>query len=361
MKSFISYSFLAAVAATSLALGETAVTIPVGYTTTVCPANSDTIVGLPLRQSAAATGALSSAPTISGSTAVLSASSASYTPSAYVGSYYVKFKSGSSAGKWFPVTANTATSLTVDLNGDTLAATSLDTFEVLKFWTLAELFNPATATTDATTTPHAIVASLTNLTGGRRTQVLIPNLVAAGTNIAPATNYYIHDSVWKKAGAGDTSFNNDQLWPDSYFIIRNPSSVTAATKYVSAGEVELNPFTVSLGTRAAGQQDNFVGIPRPVDVTLDALALGGTAAFTSSTSTLTGGRRDQLLVFNNAAVAQNKAPVTNYYFHDGIWKKAGGGDSNFGSDVIPAGSGFIIRKYNDAAGVTTFWKNTASY
>lgn len=362
MKSILSYSLLAAAMAAGVASAQptTATTTPVGYTTISCLPGSDTIVSLPLRVSASAAGALTSVPSIGSEQAVLTVSGASF--GSFGGTHYVKFKNSAAAeGKWFPVISNTADALTVDLNGNSLSAAIGDKIEILKFWTLSELFDPATATTSATTTPHAIVASLGTLTSQRRTQLLIPNFSGVGINVAPSTNYYIHDSKWKKAGSGDESFNNDQLWPDSYFIIRHPTTVTASTKFVASGEVELNSMVVSLATRASGQQDNFVGLPRPVDVKLNDLGLGGTAAFVSSTSNLTGGRRDQLLVFNNGVASQNKAPSSNYYFHNGIWKRAGNGDADVGNEVIPAGAGFIIRKYANSAATTDSWSNGASY
>jgi uncharacterized protein (TIGR02597 family) len=101
-------------------------------------------------------------------------------------------------------------------------------------------------------------------------------------------------------------------------------------------------------------------LPRPVDTTLNNLNLGGTAAFVTSTSTLAAGRRDQLLVFSNASVGQNKAPATTYYYNGGIWKKNGAGNTDFGTDIIPAGVGFIIRKYT-GTGATANWDNTPAY
>jgi uncharacterized protein (TIGR02597 family) len=273
----------------------------------------------------------------------------------------VKFSTGTDAGKWFAITANDATTLTLDLNGDTLTAVAGNTLEVIKFWTLAELFDPAAATTDPLTTPNAIVASTSTLASGRRTEILIPNFAGVGTNLAPTTFYYVNAGIWKKSGAGNTSFNNDQLWPDSYFIIRNPVTVTTATKYTITGEVEMNAFAVGLGTQATIKQDNFIALPRPINVTFNQLGLGGTSAFVESTSTLASGRRDEVLTFDNAAAARNKAPSAFYYRHAGIWKKSGSGNTDVGTDVIPGGFGFIVRKYQSGTGSTQTWSNTPSY
>jgi uncharacterized protein (TIGR02597 family) len=345
------------------AQATTAYTTPVGYVSQTCAANSDTIVSTPLRQSATFSGAISGAPdttTVPGSAILALGGTAGLTANQFANTHYVKFSSGTGAGQWFSVTANTANSITINLNGATLSAVSTDRLDVLKFWTLNELFSPAASTGDPLTTGNAIVASTSTLAAGRRTQVLIPNLIGVGINLAPTTTYYVHSGLWKKVGSGNTDFGSDQLWPDTYFIIRNPSAVTSQTTYTIAGQVETNEFDVGLATQVAGSQDNFVGLPRPVDVSLNSLNLGGTSAFVSSTSTLAAGRRDQLLVFNNAAVGQNKAPATTYYFHSGIWKKVGSGNTDFGNDVIPAGSGFIIRKFT-GTGATENWNNTPSF
>jgi uncharacterized protein (TIGR02597 family) len=353
------YTLIALAASCGFASAQaTAYTTPVGYVSQPCLANSDTIVSVPLRISAAAAGALSVAPVVSGTSATLTLSGTpGFTANAFANTHYVKFKTGLDKGKWYVITANTADSLTVDLNGATTSAVATDQLEVIKFWTLNELFNPAQSTTDPATTGNAIVASLNQLASGRRTQVLLPNLTGVGTNLAPTTIYYINDGIWKKQGAGATNFGTDQLWPDTYFIIRHPAAVTAPTTYTAVGEVDIWNFNVTLGTQAAGRQDNFIGLPRPTDIALNALNLAGTPAFVSSTSQLAAGRRDELLVYNNTAAGLNKAPALIYYHHDGIWKKQGGGATDVGAEVIPAGAGFIIRKYQAAGGASSNWDN----
>ncbi|MBX3741326.1 MAG: TIGR02597 family protein [Akkermansiaceae bacterium] len=363
MKSILSYSLLAAAMAAGVAIGQTpttATTTPVGYTSISCLPGSDTIVGLPLRLSASAAGALTSAPSTSGSQAVLTVSGASF--GSFAGTHYVKFKESATAkGKWFPVASNTADTLTIDLNGVTLSAAIGDKIEVLKFWTLAELIDPSTATDNPATTPNAIVASSNIGPTGRKTEVLVPNFLATGINIAPSTVYFIHGGIWKKQGGVNNSFNNDQLWPDSYIIIRNPASIGSSTKFVVSGEVETGNFEVAVNTLAAGKQDNFVALPRPIDTKLKDLGLGGTAAFVSSDGIGPTQRKDELLVFNNAAAALNKSASAIYFYHAGIWKKQGGVNADFGDDVIPAGGGFILRKFQSGTGATATWNNAPSY
>lgn len=348
-------------------------TNPVGYMSITCPANSDTIVGLPLRQNAAFSGTISAAPdttTTPGSAILTLSGTPGLTPGAYAGSYYVKFAdttpvAAAGDGQWFSITANAASTITVTLNGGTIAADSGARLEVLKFWTLNELFNPALCTTSPSTTGNAIVASTSTTTFGRRTSLLFPDLTTNGINLAPSAIYYVHNSIWKRSGADpiDTDYGSTQLWPDMYLTIRHTSAVTASTTYTVTGEVEVGDFVIPLSTQAAAQQDNFIAVTRPVDVSLDNLNLGGTTAFVSSTSETTFGRRDQLMVFDNTLQLQNKAPSAIYFYHAGIWKKSGSlvASQNYGTDVIRAGAGFMIRKYQSGTGATVFWKNTNPY
>ncbi len=334
-----------------------------------CPPNSDTIVGLPLRQNAAFSGTLSADPdttTTPGSAILTLSGTPGLTVNAYANQYYVKFADttptpAAGDGQWFSITSNTAGSITVDLNGGSIAAVSGARLEVLKFWTLAELFNPAASTTDPLTTGNAIVASTSTTTFGRRTSVLFPDLATPGINLAASAIYYVHSGIWKKSGQGDTNYGSTQLWPDMYIVIRHPSAVTSSTVYTVTGEVEMGDFVIPLSTQASAQQDNFISITRPVDVSLNNLNLGGTSAFISSTSETTFGRRDQLMVFDNTQQAQNKSATAIYFYHNGIWKKSGFGSTDYGTDVIRAGAGFMIRKYQSGNGATVFWKNTNSY
>ena len=359
------YALILAAAASGYAMAATtAYTNPVGYVSQPCAANSDTIVGVPLRSAPVAAGALSVDPDIAttpGSAILTIAGTPGFTPSAFAAVDYVKFNSGAGAGQWFTVTANDATTITVNLNGGTIAAAAADTLEVIPFWTLASLIDPSTATTDPLTTTNAIVASTSTLAAGRRTQILIPDFVSAGTNLSPAVTYYIHGGIWKKNGDNNVSHNADQLWPDTYFIIRNPVAVTSGTTYTVSGSVEPYAINVPLLTQAAIAQDNFNALPRPIDTTLNALGLGGTSAFMASTSTLAAGRRDQLLVFPNATAALNKSPSATYYYNAGTWKLHGGGSTDYGTATIPAGAGFIIRKYQSGTGATATWTNPPSY
>jgi uncharacterized protein (TIGR02597 family) len=372
MKTYLSYSFILAAAACSLATGQTAYTTPVGYVSQTCLPASDTRVGLPLRQPTLAAAALTANPTIGATDAVLTVTGASF--GAFAGTHYVKMTSGTKLGSIYAITANTATTITIDRNGDTFSSVNGDQFAISKYWTLAELFPPASSTNSPATTGTAIVTSLNATAGQRRTQVLLPDSTTLGINLAPSGLYYILAAngttvlanQWRKQG-GIVDEGSTQIWPDDSFIIRNPASVTSATTFSLSGEVDMKAVTIQLNTRNGGataKQDNTVGLTRPVDVSLNNLNLGNTPAFVSSTNAVAANRRDELLVFNNGIASLNKSPSAIYYFNSGTippqWR-AQGGTTDAGSAVIPAGSAMIIRKFGTAGGVTSFWNNTPSY
>jgi uncharacterized protein (TIGR02597 family) len=360
MKSFIPYSLIAAALSCGFASAQTpttAYTTPVGYTSVTCLNASDTRVGTPLKAPTVAAAALTATPTN-----VLTVAGAAF--GTYAGNHYVKFTSGAAIGKVYAITANDATTITIDLAGDTQLAVSGDTFSVTAFWTLATLFDPALSTNDPLTTGNAIVSSAGATAATRRTEILLPDTVTAGINLASSASYYINAGIWKKAGSGATNFNAQQLWPDTSFIIRHPATVTSPTSYVCTGEVDMKSIVIPLATRVGGateKQDNAQALNRPVNVTLNQLNLGGTSAFVSSTGATAATRRDELLVYDNATAAINKSSSATYYFRGAIWQKAGGGVTDVGNDVIPAGAGILIRKYGTAGGETAFWLNTPTY
>jgi uncharacterized protein (TIGR02597 family) len=117
---------------------------------------------------------------------------------------------------------------------------------------------------------------------------------------------------------------------------------------------------IPLSTEAGSSQDNFVSMTRPVDVALNDTGLITSGAFQSSASIAS--ITDKLLVYDNTAVGINKAPISTYYYSNGAWRKFGDSVTNdHGSDVIPAGSGFVIRKAAVSGGPTSFWQNSPTY
>lgn len=335
---------------------------PIGFNKVTCLSNSDTIVGIPLHVEGSHTTKLAADPTTNPDGSVTLTVTATFTADAFP-RHFVKFVGASKDGCWYDITANDTRSITINLNGDNLAGVVAGgTLVVAEHWSLGTLFNPALSTTDPTTTGNAIVASTGYQAFQRRTEVLLPDLVGTGVNLAPTGKYYIASGHWRRSG-DPTYADMDGLMlnPDNYFIIRHPGSVTANTTFRSLGEVNTRNWTIALATLTDGQQDTFIALPRPVPLTLGELNLWQSGAFMVSTGVQAFQRRDVLLVFDNAAAAQNKAPIATYYHNGSNWLKVNDGTTAHDEDIIPAGIGFIVRKYRTATGATSFWKNIPTY
>lgn len=381
MKSFIPYSLIAAALTCGFASAQTpttAYTTPVGYTSIACLNASDTWVGTPLKSPTVAAAALTADPVAgppivgppASTTSVLTVSGAAF--GSYAGTSYVKFTSGPASGKVYAIYANDATTITIDLNGDTQTAVSGDTFSVTAFWTLQTLFPPTLSGSTAATTGTAIVTSASMLAGARKTQVLLAR-EGTGTNLGTSALYFINGAgaatggVWRIPGDSVIDRGGVQLWPDTYFIIRNPSTVGASTSYVCTGEVDMGnvviPLASRVGTTSTTQQDTPVALNRPVDLTLNQLNLGGTAAFVGSANGLAGNRKDTLLVYNNAAAQINKSASAVYFWNIAVnaWNVPGNTTDVGNTVIIPAGAGLVVRKFPTVSGTTSFWNNTPSY
>lgn len=344
------------------AVAESVTSEPIGFNKVTCLSNSDTIVGVPFRVQGSLTTKAAAVPVVNAGSATLTLTVTNLTAGALT-RHFIKFNSGAKDGAWYDVTDNTTDSVTIDLNGDNLTGVVAgDALVIAEYWTLNALFPPAAATTDPGTTGHAIVASIGTLAFQRRTELLLPDLQGAGINRATSGKYYIHGGIWKKSGDATGADQGALLiYPDSYFTVRHPASVAASTVFKSTGEVEVRNFTIPLATLTTGQQDTFVGIPRPVGVTLAGLNLWQSGAFVKSDGILAFQRRDLLLVFDNAAAAQNRSASATYFHNGTSWLKLNDGTVNHDTDIIPAGAGFIIRKYRTADGSSALWKNTPSY
>ncbi len=349
-----------------------AVSDTVGYNTIPCLANSDTIVGVPLRQSGSIKGALNGTPTfdVPSDTATLTLSAApSGTVDALAFSHYLQFTSGTKNGQYFTIGANSGTSVTIDLNGGNLtgvvsSGASADTFIIAKYWTLNDLFPPAGATTawDGSNVPngHAIVASTNTSLLFRKTQVLLPDVSSVGYNLPASKIFYITGSAWVSTD-GTPNPGSFLIFPDGQLIIRHPASVTKATNYTCIGEVSMNAISIPLKTSSSGPQDVRISVPRPVDVKLSELNLIGSGGFIASPNTSLLFRKDQLYVYDNAVALTNKPASTIYYYNSGTsqWMNVSG-NTPADNDIIPAGSGFMIRKAK-SDGNPDEWVNTAAY
>jgi uncharacterized protein (TIGR02597 family) len=331
---------LAALPVAALAQTASATTAPVGFVTITTLSNSDTIFSTPLAQPAVFSGSvstLSSATITATGTPGWTTNAFQYVAGTQSNTYYLRFTTGAMAGNYFTVTANTSNSLTVNLAGNLLTSVAVgDQFSIIPYWTLGTLFPASAAGTEfQASTPFA-----------RNTEVLFPDQVSLGVNLAPASIFYFINSAWTQAGSTSGAVANDTvLPPDSYVIIRNQAFTGSIT--VMGGVVTTLQST-PLNSYPTHPQDNFVAVTYPVPTTLNNLGLA--AAFVPSTPF---SRNDELLVFDNTVATINRSPSAIYFYQNGAWQLAGGNGSNSGSVVLNAGTGFIVRKAVNASGPST--------
>ena len=334
---------------------QNATTDPVGFVTVDIPQNSDTLLSAPLTQP----------PVYSGSVSTRSGFTVSVSPSpswsTFSGPHYLQVGDGSQAGMIFDIANNTSDTLTIVDNGiEPTGLASGTTFKIVPYWTLGMLFPASSA--NASYTPSTSTSG-----SGRRTQILFPNIVGTGANRAPSSIYFSFNGTWRNTASPSLSANDTPILPDSYFIVRNPSTAADGLKLTVAGAVSVTPIAVPLDS-AATTNDNYVSISRPLDITLDNLGLVNTgnltaSPFTASVGTSGGTRRDQLMVFNNSATGFNKSPSAIYYYlstnSTSGWRSTSNSTADAGNTILPAGSAVLIRK---SAGVapTKFWKNEIS-
>ena len=326
---------------------------PIGFVQLSLLGNSDSYVSVPFLRPAAGTASVSAI-----ASNVLTAGQqypASWNANQFVYSagtqsnnYYVRFTSGSAEGRTFAVTANSANSVTVNLNGANLSsAISGDAFVIEAYWSFNSVF------------PNGAGVNISPTAGNRNTEILMPDFTSAGINLSSAKIYYFHSGVWQITGQGSTDHGDDIFQPNTPFIVRH--NVSTNTTLVSIGAVPIHRWNIALRTpdgSAGDKQDSYFGLVRPIAVSLDDSGLVSSGAFSSSP--LPGTRTDELFTFDNTLVAKNKSASAVYYYWNNGWRRVGAGSTAVGgTQVFVPGSGVIIRKGTNNA--SPIWTNAPTY
>lgn len=318
---------------------ETAYSPPVGGMTLPAAASTDTFVSVALATNAAWVGTVAS---VSGSDITVSGAPG-WMANAFVtpGYHYARLLSGAQAGHYVSIISNSADTLSVDaagLNLSTIAAT--DKIEIAPYWTLGTLYPASQA-------GISFVASASPLS--QQTLLLFFDATTTGINRSASAIYFFYNGAWRKSGSAiTTSFNGTIIYPDIYFIHRNKA---AATSLVYTGRVQPGSLTTILEA-ASTQNDNFVALAYPANVTLNQSGLAS-SGFTASVSPLS--QADQLLWFDPNGTGTNRSASAIYFYYNGGWRKSGASvATDFGdTTLLTAGNGFIIRK--KANGSTADW------
>ncbi|AHF94546.1 hypothetical protein OPIT5_20175 [Opitutaceae bacterium TAV5] len=318
---------------------------PRGYVKYDLLSESDTFVALPVERSLVFQGKISS---VLGNTIILDGdpdfipASLRYSEGVQENTYYLQILSGTAAGYYSTVIDNGADDITAEFSPDIISRIQPgDAIAIRPYWTLGTLLPSADA-------GQSFIASTNNLSSGRRTEILFPDLLSQGINKSVESTYFFN-SYWRKVGDISPDRGDAAIPPDGYIIISG-TNYAQDTSLLVLGEVPTGPRVIPLVTVSGQQNDNLAGLNVPVDLTLDQLNLvGSDRPFTVSTNNLQSGRGDELTVFDNSQRAKNKSG-SDTYFYNGYWRKVGSVTEDQGSLKLPAGSAIVIRK---KAGVAT--------
>ncbi len=353
----------------------TATTDPVGFVTQALAGSADSYIYIPFKQAPTYAGATSAAVSGASSNVLTVTAGTGWTTDQFAPSattlqpkYYVLVRSGTKAGMFYTVKNNSATTLTLDLAGDSISAAVISgsTFQICAYDTLNTIF-PSGA---------GVNGSSSFSLASRQSEVLLPDFLTAGVNLAPGASYYYYTGIasggagWRRAGSPTSTIVNDQvLYPDTSFIVRH--NVATSTSLTTMGTVQTGQIQIPLTTVAtATNQDIPVAAPVPANLTLAQSNLFLSGAFAGSSSFSAASRQDELYVWDNSlAPSINKAPDATYYYYTGVssggagWRLVGSPISTIvdTNSVLGPGKTVMIRKKNAGAPSTVFWAFTPPY
>jgi len=261
--------------------------------------------------------------------------------------YFVKFLSGNEMGRILLITANTASSLTLDTTDHSIGASVLltttgfnvqvgDTFEIFPGDTLASVFG-------ANTTANPLV-----LTGS--VNVVNADTVALYTmSGAPAVTYYFSTigGCWEQYGGAPVNANNTIIYPYSALTVTlRPSHPNA--NLVLGGRVT----PVQAQIKVVSKGTIYTSSHYATDIKLSQLQFGSN--WVTSTNVVSA---DTLNVWD-AALGHFD---TYYQKPDSTWRKYGDTVTDQSSFAIAAGTVTTITKRETVSGAAAFLQPPLPY
>jgi uncharacterized protein (TIGR02597 family) len=310
---------------TTTALGQ-ATTVPVGAMTVSIPAGttsvpSNTVVAVPLQDPAAPSSGVACGKITSYSGSVITVTDAGWTDSALASTtapYMLQFTSGSAQGRYYEISANTATTVTVvgaDLATEGVA--NDDSFQIVPVDTLKTLFGSST------------------LLGGTTAAASDAVYIFEGGSWV---GYYYNTTYthWRKLGGPQSDKDNVVLKPDTGFIVQRKSDALTLT---FTGRVPSCNYKTSVAN--AGNTVIMTGFPK--DTTIGDLALD--TKLSGWVKNSSAASADKLTIFEGGS-------WVSYYHNTSMWRKTGGPATDKSGVVISAGVPIIITKVGSASGET---------
>ena len=330
-------------------VAQAVVTAPVGYVKVTMNAEADSSFSIPMNRPKVYSGVSSS---VIGN--VISVGNDDFTSDEFVYDivnqnerYYVIFTTGSLEGRRFDVVSNSNNSITVDPDHtsdddsqdlESLLSTSNDSFEVRPHWTLNTAF------------PDGGVLPASSSRFSPNGLILEYSSTQTGTDLPPSAAYfYVTGSGWRESFSGNEAFDDTILRNDLSYVFRNTEEEVDVN---FIGDVPTVDQSITLNEKIVAN-DNYVGFQYPIDLSLQDLALGGSANFNSSSSRFSP---DGDLLIVRATGQGLNTPAESAYFYvegsdGGTWfdSLTLGLPAIITADVIEAGRGYIIRTNDPTA------------
>ena len=327
----------------------TVATVPEGFFSYSFPAttmgNQAVYLSLPLSSSPTYTGAVSS---LTDTTITVADSPAPWTANALTGAtpYYVKFLTGSEAGRVIKVSGNTTNTLTLDttdasiqtvvLSTSGFAVSAGDTFEVFAGDTLASVFGSNSTQSPLVLRPGA--------------NALVADTIGLFNPLLMRWQAYYFNSTancWEMSGS-TANANNVVLPPHCAMTVLRRSNETASSLVLTGRVAEVAPAIKVVGN----SNFSYGSTSYACDITLSQLQFGSN--WTQSTSALTA---DTIGVWDTTLARMD----TYYQLPDSTWRKAGDTVTDVSSTVLPAGGMVGILKRGSVSGATSFLQSSLPY
>lgn len=323
-----------------LATAQNATTTPVGAVTVRLDANKKAAISIPLEQAPVLSGVVTAV-----SPNTITSNSSSF--GSYANSHFCKITSGNAVGRYFLITANTATTLTlrtgnlnyalpVDSSSSNTANVAVgDRFEIAPMFTLGGIFGSNSTTCVLRTAPAPNNAD----------QVTI---YSDGTQLS----FFNNGTSWRNAlNGGDTaSYNNVGIMPTAgVWVLRRSTGTSTDLTFVGSVPVIAPKVQVPGGVKTA------VSLPAPVGTSLANLGFANVSGWTKADRP---NNADQITVYR-----PDNTQTTYFLNNSNVWRNAinGGDTANYANTLIPAGSGIWVTRRGSSSGPATLAQTVLNY
>lgn len=337
----------------SIAASQAVETDPVGFVSVTVPANSDATIALPLNRTSVFKGTISS---ITGSTITVAGTPGwSVNQLVFNGpndfgadqlqTYAVQISSGSLEGLTAKITANSNSSISVQLEaGDTLSGAVGASIDIMPYWTPSTIFGSASVPIG--------------------TQLLGFQAPTAGINLGNSEQYTCSGlGIWEDDILFGEDGTNAPLKFGAGFIIRNPTASQLTLSMV--GGVPMSTHRIRISTLASNTaQDISFGFMSPVPEKLSTVGDPSVPLVqrTSNFLQFPVSVGDQILGFDNSTAGINKGNSIQFTWNGTEWED----DINFGNvadylTTLKPGFGYIYRKSASPTPSSLVWSRLPSY